>query len=79
MSRAFFETGLILIGPLLLWVAHRMYLEWFKGRLRLVQWIVAALIGFMLLVASIGLYLDKKSPRSGPGRPAAMTSIVRSL
>ena len=79
MSRAFFETGLILIGPLLLWVAHRMYPEWFKGRLRLVQWIVAALIGFMLLVASIGLYLDKKSPRSGPGRPAAMTSIVRSL
>ena len=79
MSRAFFETGLILIGPLLLWAAHRMYPEWFNGRLRLVQWIVAALIGFMLLVASIGLYLDKKSPRSGPGRPAAMTSIVRSL
>ena len=79
MSRAFFETGLILIGPLLLWAAHRMYPEWFKGRLRLVQWIVAALIGFMLLVASIGLYLDKKSPRSGPGRLAAMTSIVRSL
>ena len=79
MSRAFFETGLILIGPLLLWAAHRMCPEWFTGRLRLVQWIVAALIGFMLLVASIGLYLDKKSPRSGPGRPAAMTSIVRSL
>ena len=79
MSRAFFETGLILIGPLLLWAAHRMYPEWFKGRLRLVQWIVAALIGFMLLVASIGLFLDKKSPRSGPGKPASMTSIVRSL
>ena len=79
MSRAFFVTGLILIGPLLLWAAHRMYPEWFKGRLRLVQWIVAALIGFMLLVASIGLYLDKKSPRSGPAKPTAMTIIARSL
>ena len=79
MSRAFFETGLILIGPLLLWAAHRMYPEWFKGRLRLVQWIVAALIGFMLLVASIGLYLDKKSTRSGLDYPAAMTRSVRSL
>ena len=79
MSRAFFETGLILIGPLLLWAAHRMYPEWFKGRLRLVQWIVAALIGFMLLVASIGLYLDKKSQRSTTEKPKAMAGSVRSL
>lgn len=79
MSRAFFETGLILIGPLLLWTAHRLYPEWFKGRLRLVQWIVAALIGFMLLVASIGLYLDKKSQRSTTEKPKAMAGSVRSL
>lgn len=79
MFKSLFETTLIMAGPLLLWAAFRFYPEWFEGRLRVVQWIVAVLIGFMLLVASVGLYLDKKSVRQGAEKKSSSITIYRSL
>lgn len=79
MLKSLLETILIMAGPLLLWTAFRLYPEWFQGRLRIVQWIVAALIGFMLLVASTGLYLDKKHARPDAEKTSYITTICRSL
>ena len=79
MLKSLLVTILIMAGPLLLWAAFRLYPEWFQGRLRIVQWIVAALIGFMLLVASTDLYLDKKHARPGAEKTSYITTICRSL